>query len=404
MTAETVGTWDWVFQEQEVEDYKSRSPEIQSMEDDTSDTTSQSLKSRSPEIQSSNGDETESTQASSEPRRRLHATLNKEQAAAIYMLRPWQKDSPYPKHVAAGNSQLLAKCFGVTPKAVRDVWNRRTWAHATGKHVSASVLDALPMLQQLEKARSDVVVRRPGRPIGSKDAAPRRRGATKVPANLVLDKRATKAGKQTGMSREAVQAAMAEHLHATERMEEHGGSQSELPADSCSESAGGSGSWRSPPSEQGHALYPNGSSHSPPSDGGGSASAASTMRGSASAASMAASANAQQLAAAAWNMCEVPSPDGQDRERLRWSPVWPAVLSPGVSSGGGSPGGGSPDTRPCLLSAADVALQLNHVYQRQEHQRQHQHQHQHQQRGDDSRARPSGDTPPCVPSRRPSYT
>ncbi|KAJ1486543.1 hypothetical protein T484DRAFT_1789099 [Baffinella frigidus] len=378
---EATATWGCVFNEQE-------------MEDDTSDTTSQSLKSRSPEIQSSNGDETEATDASSETRKRPHARLTKEQAAVIYVLRPWQKDSPYPKHVAAGNSQLLAKWFGVTPKAVRDVWNRRTWAHATGKHVPASVLDSLPILQQLEKARSDVVVRRPGRPIGSKDTTPRRRGATKVPGNLALDKRANKTAIQTGMSREAVHAAMAEHILSSERMEERGGSQSEPPADS-------DGTSPSPPSQSEPSptlYYLNGSSQSPPSEASG---------GTASSASMAASAHAQQLAAAAWNMCahrEVPSPDGQDRERLGSSHAGPATMYWDLPSPGGdlpSPGGddrardGSPERNfPCLLSATDVAAQLSHVYQRQRQQHQRQ-QHQPQQRGD---------TAPCAKSLQSSYT
>ncbi len=30
-----------------------------------------------------------------------------------------------------GQSAPVAECFGVSPKTVRDVWNRRTWAHAT---------------------------------------------------------------------------------------------------------------------------------------------------------------------------------------------------------------------------------------------------------------------------------
>ncbi|KAJ1477821.1 hypothetical protein T484DRAFT_2995142, partial [Baffinella frigidus] len=331
-------------------------------EDDHSDTTSQSLESREPESLSSNGDETEASEVLSEPRR-LRATLSKEQAAVIYVLRPPQKDHPYPRHVAAGNSQLLSKWFGVSPKAVRDVWNRRTWAHATGKHVPESVLDALPMMmEQQAKARSarrerpavvkeGVVVRPPGRPIGSKDMKPRRRRvAMKAPDNFVLDNRIPQNGMQTGMSRDDVHAAMfttlnAELIPPIELMEERGGSQSEPPG------------------------FSDGSSHSPPSESGDALDYLSGARwhaasgGSASAASMAASAHAQQLAAAAWNMYEVPSPDGQDRERR----------------------GSSPDTRnfPFFLSpqeaaAAEAAAHL-HQYQQQQLQQQH-HQHQQQHR------------------------
>jgi hypothetical protein len=62
--------------------------------------------------------------------KRFRATLTAEQAALIYTLRPQGEDNPQPNKIA-GNSQLLAKEFGVSPKAVRDVWNRRTWVHAT---------------------------------------------------------------------------------------------------------------------------------------------------------------------------------------------------------------------------------------------------------------------------------
>ncbi|KAJ1479081.1 hypothetical protein T484DRAFT_1903553 [Baffinella frigidus] len=147
MTGAAAGTWACVFKEQEVVEG-----------DDTSDTTSQSLESRQPKIQSSEGDETEATEASWENGRR-RATLSKDQAALIYVLRPWQEENPYTGHVAVGNAQMLSKWFGVTPKAVRDVWSRRTWAHATGEHIPASVLDALPkMLEQLQQEAGSGVV------------------------------------------------------------------------------------------------------------------------------------------------------------------------------------------------------------------------------------------------------
>ncbi|KAJ1476480.1 hypothetical protein T484DRAFT_1824745 [Baffinella frigidus] len=225
MTAAAAGAWACVFKEQEV---------VEGDDTSTSDTTSQSLESRHPKIQSSEGDDTEETEASSENGRR-RATLSKEQAAVIYVLRPWQKENPYPKHPASGNAQMLSKWFGVTPKAVRDVWSRRTWAHATGEHAPASVLDALPkMLEQLEQeARSGVVVRRPTRPIGSKEMNLRRSVAMKVPYNMVLENRVTETGMQPGMSREAVHAAMfpmlkaEQHIPAIMPMAAHGGSHSD---------------------------------------------------------------------------------------------------------------------------------------------------------------------------------
>ena len=126
------------------------------------------------------------------PGRRFRATLTKEQAALIYTLRPPDKDDPNPNKLA-GNSQLLSKQFGVSPKAVRDVWNRRTWAHATKDAHTSMPTD----LEQLEnnmggdkaqpggsKAPQDQAsgrhagmsnFRSPGRPVGSKDSKPRRR-------------------------------------------------------------------------------------------------------------------------------------------------------------------------------------------------------------------------------------
>ena len=122
--------------------------------------------------------------------KRFRATLTKEQAALIYTLRPPDKDDPNPNKIA-GNSQLLSKRFGVSPKAVRDVWNRRTWAHATKDtpRSSAADLDLLERCIESENAanacpeqhelgacsRVDMVQRSPGRPIGSKDSKPRRR-------------------------------------------------------------------------------------------------------------------------------------------------------------------------------------------------------------------------------------
>jgi hypothetical protein len=124
------------------------------------------------------------------PGRRFRATLTKEQAALIYTLRPPDKDDPNPNKMA-GNSQLLSKQFGVSPKAVRDVWNRRTWAHATKDTPNTTTADLEVLENTLDgdkpggsKALQDQPAgrhagmnnfRSPGRPVGSKDSKPRRR-------------------------------------------------------------------------------------------------------------------------------------------------------------------------------------------------------------------------------------
>ena len=128
--------------------------------------------------------------------KRSRATLNKEQAALIYTLRPPDKDDPNPNKIA-GNSQLLSKKFGVSPKAVRDVWNRRTWAHATKDVPTCTNADGIDLLEssiENEKTlsfgtrphdqesgssgRAGLNQRSPGRPVGSKDSKPRRRRST----------------------------------------------------------------------------------------------------------------------------------------------------------------------------------------------------------------------------------
>ena len=138
--------------------------------------------------------------------RRLRATLTKEQAALIYTLRPPDKDDPNPNKMA-GNSQLLSKRFGVSPKAVRDVWNRRTWAHATKDAPSSSPADLELLEHSMESEKSQAAstktqheqslcnraginIRSPGRPVGSKDSKPRRRrSAMKVGYSGLLDNR-----------------------------------------------------------------------------------------------------------------------------------------------------------------------------------------------------------------------
>jgi hypothetical protein len=222
MTDVAAGTWDPGqprFEQDEI-----------CAEEDVSDSTSQSAESGNRETQSSNGDETETTDASMEPRR-MRATLSKEQAAVIYALRPPHKDNPFPRHLAAGNSQLLSKWFGVSPKAVRDVWNRRTWAHATGKPVSDAVLDALPMImEQQEKAArggrrprptkpDGQVVRTPGRPIGSKDTKPRRRRMTTMQDSFTVGGRPV----LPGIARDGIHNGMMSEMHSgmhTHKMEQ----------------------------------------------------------------------------------------------------------------------------------------------------------------------------------------
>ncbi len=62
-------------------------------------------------------------------------SLNEDQAMQIYMhklasILSYELD-PTRERPLRGQSTSLAIRYGVSPKAIRDIWNRRTWAHAT---------------------------------------------------------------------------------------------------------------------------------------------------------------------------------------------------------------------------------------------------------------------------------
>ena len=53
--------------------------------------------------------------------------LTADQARSIYSLRsPSTAEGP-AAHLVAGKSSLVAEMYGVSPKTIRDVWNRKTW-------------------------------------------------------------------------------------------------------------------------------------------------------------------------------------------------------------------------------------------------------------------------------------
>jgi hypothetical protein len=63
--------------------------------------------------------------------------LTEKKAGEIYSLKP----SPsFPESTKRGESQsrLVAEKYGVSPKTVRDIWNRKTWIAAT-LHMSGSL-------------------------------------------------------------------------------------------------------------------------------------------------------------------------------------------------------------------------------------------------------------------------
>eukprot|EP00292_Cryptomonas_paramecium_P019813 CAMPEP_0113697684 /NCGR_PEP_ID=MMETSP0038_2-20120614/22272_1 /TAXON_ID=2898 /ORGANISM="Cryptomonas paramecium" /LENGTH=120 /DNA_ID=CAMNT_0000620725 /DNA_START=115 /DNA_END=474 /DNA_ORIENTATION=+ /assembly_acc=CAM_ASM_000170 len=56
--------------------------------------------------------------------------LNAAQARSIYLLRSTASASP-EMHSVAGKSTIVAELYRVSPKTIRDIWNRKTWTQVT---------------------------------------------------------------------------------------------------------------------------------------------------------------------------------------------------------------------------------------------------------------------------------
>ena len=59
------------------------------------------------------------------------AILTETQAIEIYTYRKMNNNSPKTDTRLSGRSAAVAEKFNVSPKAVRDIWNRRTWTQET---------------------------------------------------------------------------------------------------------------------------------------------------------------------------------------------------------------------------------------------------------------------------------
>lgn len=116
--------------------------------------------------------------------------LTREQAIAIFQKRviPEEDEEPGP-----GKSGMVAKKFGVSPKTVRDVWNKTTWVEATCQFWTEEERRSYSQTQQLlhlemnQDPRTSVPIRhlpvsfgngkcpvlraakKRGRPMGAKD-------------------------------------------------------------------------------------------------------------------------------------------------------------------------------------------------------------------------------------------
>uniref|UniRef100_A0A7S0MMZ1 Uncharacterized protein n=1 Tax=Cryptomonas curvata TaxID=233186 RepID=A0A7S0MMZ1_9CRYP len=122
--------------------------------------------------------------AMQQPRKR--AVLTVDQAAEIFNLRvPFCQatSSSARDRLFTSRSITVSRIYGVSPKAVRDIWNKRTWRHATralwteddqlqhAKNLKA--VDDIAAQKAAAKQKSPSL-RSVGRPRGSKDSKPRK--------------------------------------------------------------------------------------------------------------------------------------------------------------------------------------------------------------------------------------
>ena len=92
---------------------------------------------QSPDSTSSSPDCEDTPSRSSSPPRSTHrAVLTKAQAIEIYLFAHAVREAGADP-LQGGISAKLAKEYGVSPKAIRDIWNRRTWTQET-RHLWAA--------------------------------------------------------------------------------------------------------------------------------------------------------------------------------------------------------------------------------------------------------------------------
>ena len=85
------------------------------------------------------------------------AVLTSEQAIEIFQCRPTSKSQP-----TGMTSSVLARKYRISEKAIRDIWNGRTWHRET---------------LHLDPSRPSRINLPPGRPLGRKDSSSRRRSS-----------------------------------------------------------------------------------------------------------------------------------------------------------------------------------------------------------------------------------
>ena len=104
-----------------------------------------------------------------QPQKR-RAILTEQQAIEIFRI---GSDDSTP--IVVSSAKVVARRYGINERAVRDIWNQRTWTHATW-----------PIAQ----STGPTADKKMGRPIGSKDSSPRRQklaAATPMSTELAVN-------------------------------------------------------------------------------------------------------------------------------------------------------------------------------------------------------------------------
>eukprot|EP00961_Rhodomonas_salina_P048141 646597-Rhodomonas_salina.2 len=95
----------------------------------------------------------------------MHIKLSEQQVLEIYSYRPLPDGCE--RSPLAGRSSELSRIYGISTKAIRDIWNLRSWAHVTQKD-----LEPEARVAAIAEAKAVLAVRQPpGRPMLLKEAA-----------------------------------------------------------------------------------------------------------------------------------------------------------------------------------------------------------------------------------------
>eukprot|EP00960_Hanusia_phi_P076121 768519-Hanusia_phi.AAC.3 len=105
------------------------------------------------------------------------ASISAEEAREIFSRKPVDKG------LTTRTSIMLSKNFHISPKAVRDIWNKRTWVRETFSLWTREEMQCYAKSKKCPNAENGVCPfgelcncrKRPGRPVGSKDSKPRKR-------------------------------------------------------------------------------------------------------------------------------------------------------------------------------------------------------------------------------------